>query len=551
MLSRTHHDQTLHEDPLVSIEPSSLRAMKDASAIYIVVPSPYEEEEDAMEDPRSSSSPELSYGHEGPPIQRPYIHRPYIHQFDSSAAEDGHSESGAASEQVSIDNPKGQRMPSRTGLTFEAKHGSSHSPSTSDYLSVKPINISNLTSEWNGVALPAESLTPRVSMTGAYKSTERSVVPIIGKDGTLDAIANEALSTNVIAPMTPQQDLSTPPPDDAPLTYISEKSLTVEESQRLAPRLDQGDEQEMLRSRLEIGLEVPVDISVSPEMLVRSPSAVAWPPSTPHVLEDFTELAEEEPLVNETAEDISTTVHFTDESTSSNNGTDALDDGRLGERKYVDNSGTSPAGIAQPLKGPAVDPISVGETPTENVPTMSFGPDDEWEDNVKTPLVGPRHILETELRSEPAENPSKPGYPANISSGATVASDQDATLQTTGLSKKVPSGLERSTIPPTRLHEEVDANENMIPTPAVVPNEIGEPQGTTTSLDVNATPSVAIIPSDSPTDDFVEDARSERSVGTSVAPIAPNSPRFITPHPTASLDSASFAPLEVSRSKNS
>jgi hypothetical protein len=433
-------------------------------------------------------------------------------------------------------------MPSKTGLTFEAKHGSSHSPSTSDYLSVKPINISNLTSEWSGVALPAESLTPRVSMTGAYKSTERSVVPIIGEDGTLNAIANQAM------PMTLQQNLSTPPPDDAPSTYILEKSLTNEESQRLTPRLDREDEQEMLRSRLEIGLEVPVDISVFPAMLLRSPSAVALPASTPHVLEDFTELAEEEPLVNETVEDISTAVHFTNESTPSNNGTDTPDDSRLGERKYIDNSSTSLAGIAQPLKGPAVDPIPVGEIPMENAPTMSLGPDDKWEDTVKTPLAGPRHILETELRSEPAKNPSKPVYPANTSSGATVASDQEATLQTTGLNKKVPSGLERSiSVIPTKLHEEVDPNKNIIPTPVVVPNEIEEPQGTTTSLNDNVTPTVAIIPSDSPTEDFVEEARSERSVGTSVAPIAPNSPRFITPYP--SLDSASFAPLEVSHSK--
>ncbi|KAG8849073.1 hypothetical protein FRC20_002392 [Serendipita sp. 405] len=41
--------------------------------------------------------------------------------------------------------------------------------------------------------------------------------------------------------------------------------------------------------------------------------------------------------------------------------------------------------------------------------------------------------------------------------------------------------------------------------------------------------------------DFVEDARSERSVGTSVAPIAPNSPRFITPIPTPSMDSTTFS----------
>ncbi|CCA71043.1 hypothetical protein PIIN_04978 [Serendipita indica DSM 11827] len=39
---------------------------------------------------------------------------------------------------------------------------------------------------------------------------------------------------------------------------------------------------------------------------------------------------------------------------------------------------------------------------------------------------------------------------------------------------------------------------------------------------------------------FVDDARSERSVATSVAPIAPNSPRFISPIPTPSLDSTQF-----------
>lgn len=509
-----------------------------------MVPTPYEEDQDAMEKPRPSSAPELSSSHEETPIQRPFIY-----QFDSSTAEDGHPESEATSEQVLADNLKGQRM---TGVKFEAKHSPSHLPSTSDYLSVKPINISNSTSERNGVALPAESLTPRVSMTGAYKSTERSIAPTIGEDGALDAITNQAASTDVLAPLTPKQNLSTPSLDDMPSTYFSEKSLTIEESRRLTPRLDQEDDQEMLRSRLEIGLG-PVDISVSPEILVRSPSTVALPPTTPHVAEDFTELAEAEPLVNKTVEDIdiSTAVYFNNEVTSSNDGIDTPGAGQLGGREYIDNSDTSLAGIARPLKSPVVNPILVGETPMENGLTKSFSLDAEWEDNVKTPLAAPRHILDTESRSEPAETPSNPADPANISSGATAA-NQGATLQITGLSKKDPSGLERSisviSIPPTSPREKFDPNETIIATPVVMPKGSQETATNASSLDV-AFPTVTIIPSNSPSEDFVEDARSERSVGTSVAPIAPNSPRFITPYLTPSLDSAGLALLEASRSK--
>ncbi|KAG8802949.1 hypothetical protein FRC17_006305 [Serendipita sp. 399] len=99
---------------------------------------------------------------------------------------------------------------------------------------------------------------------------------------------------------------------------------------------------------------------------------------------------------------------------------------------------------------------------------------------------------------------------------------------------------------PTSPRDELEDTSH-IATPIITPVRIQEsvpytaPDTTQETVPVDqSVPTVAVT---APKDglDFVDDARSDRSVGTSVAPIAPNSPRFITPLPTPSMDSTEFS----------
>ncbi|KIM33389.1 hypothetical protein M408DRAFT_326118 [Serendipita vermifera MAFF 305830] len=90
----------------------------------------------------------------------------------------------------------------------------------------------------------------------------------------------------------------------------------------------------------------------------------------------------------------------------------------------------------------------------------------------------------------------------------------------------------------------LDRTTSTVPEPPTSPQSELEPEVQTPKLGPTQTHflSAKTLPAvEDHTLDFVEEARSERSVAASVAPIAPSSPRFITPIPTPLSDVDGFA----------
>lgn len=397
----------------------------------------------------------------------------------------------------------------------------------------------------------AMRLTPRLESKEVPEVSVDQVGTPTAHETERAEMAERAESTDVLPPATPQQSFGTPVEEEP--SAFEEHVVTVEEADRLTPRLDQENEEEMLKSRLAIGLDTPVEIEVSPELLVHSPSIVALPPDTPQVIEDFAEPEEEEPLVVNSIEE--STGHTDTEDMISNEVSTAADTGHEASTAPDATIVTNEAEAVEPKENPTSAPIPIGELLITDAALKSLSPGSDWEEDVKTPLAAPRQIIDIEVQRETPQEESKPIEFKDVSHDETAKPNQARILQIQELVDKpaigTSSGLERSAsvvpIPPTSPHEEYDMSE-AVETPTDVANKstVSEENGDTTITQEIVVPTVTVIPSEPRSGDFVEDARSERSVGTSVAPIAPNSPRFISPYPTPSLDSTAFSSLEVS-----
>lgn len=346
-------------------------------------------------------------------------------------------------------------------------------------------------------------------------------------------------STVPIAPTSPRQELeesqvdlgasrSTASNPDAPVDdsdgIIQPESHTLDLSSTLStpePTSIQGsmpipvpstaqNEVEMLNSRLERGLNTPVDMSLSPSMMHRSISTQPIPPTTPQP--------------DNVSEPLSPV-----EQKSTKFESDA-------DQKEVDDPSRkeSPEAVAAGYTTSKSNEMDGSVTPDAHS-SAGFQPSDQH----ATPVAVAIQITGPEPQTSSEE---KGPVIIDLRDGSPVFELQTEGERTNALDARFP--LDRSTSmvpePPSSPQSEPESYQSEVHTPTA-----GLPPPEPLYAKLPLAPEIRRL-------DFVDDARSERSVATSVAPIAPNSPRFITPLLTpssADVDGFSFydvGPREIS-----
>lgn len=162
---------------------------------------------------------------------------------------------------------------------------------------------------------------------------------------------------------------------------------------------------------------------------------------------------------------------------------------------------------------------------------------------VPAPPLSPRRVSSTasSVKSSPdvTTPPAEPEPRDNVPQESVQISEPPAEA---GLSPAPDRSLSTITIPPSSTRSDLTSNPEEIVSPSrvsPVPGLISRDSGSMKlRLPKAGIPTVSITPHEAGTPDlsFVDDARSVRSVATSVMPIAPASPRFISPLATPSLD---------------
>jgi hypothetical protein len=346
---------------------------------------------------------------------------------------------------------------------------------------------------------PREDLDQQLSESDPALPTSEVVTPVLERPIGQE---NETQETTIISGMK-----STPPKSNSDGTPTPTEIPTPSRIQ---------EDVKMLTSRLEIGLGTSIEFTAPPEVVTRSLSRQALPSSTPRP-DYFSETPDAAP---------SHDSHGAD--------TNAF-------RKDVER-----VSIKEITDEPSLDASSSLDAPTlaslneiNNDPMKPVDEDGNIETNglLSTPIAAPLRIPDHETGadttgSEPVIIDTRTGAPLmelpDNDEGQADATTQ-ARIQMDRLTSTRPE-------PPSspRSELEFETSEVSTPTTAATPLVLLSAEDTGHS-----------VRSESNRLDFVDDARSERSVGTSIAPIAPNSPRFITPLLTPSLDPDESSLYEV------
>ena len=261
------------------------------------------------------------------------------------------------------------------------------------------------------------------------------------------------------------------------------------------------DEMQMLNQRLERAVDGSVDLEPSPSMIERSSSTRPIPPETPR-LDSFSE------DTSSPSEDSQTVNRLNNVSKTE------ADDGS--RKRPIPYSAASHSAFLSSISNER------DGTVTPNIYAKV-----QPSDPLATP--GPMIIAINEYGAEPQAEVKQPMI-IDLRNGAPMLDTPPEALDTRApLDRSISTMPEAPTSPQSEL--EVDQSEAQTPT-------IGPTRADLLSVDRS-------LASDNHRLDFVEDARSERSVAASLAPIAPNSPRFITPLLTPASDVDGFSFYEV------
>jgi len=264
---------------------------------------------------------------------------------------------------------------------------------------------------------------------------------------------------------------------------------------------------EMLNLRLEIGIGDHAELKASPNLIMRSFSNQTIPPSTPR-RDNFSEGSEFDSTDDLESPDM----------------TRSADLGHM-EGVSLDAPLVTHSGLIY-VPTPGVDTENHYITSGVNGETTEFIRKDATLE-LDTPIAMPLHIQEHGPNTE-----TMGGEPiiVDVRTGVPLL--------------ELPAG-ERNTPAILEARVQMDRQASTQPEPPTTPRFELESEPSEVRTPTITTTRTVLLPADNSRLDFVDDARSVHSVATSVAPIAPNSPRFITPLLTPSLDQVDFPSYEV------
>jgi hypothetical protein len=281
----------------------------------------------------------------------------------------------------------------------------------------------------------------------------------------------------------------------------------------------------LLHTRLEMGFDKPVDVHVQPGSLERTTSTAPIPPSTPQEVTS----SDESDVLRVASPDLATS------STNNNEGESSIQG--ASQKSDTEVHHVSVGSMKLPLVDTEHRHLVDGKPAIVRLTTDQLA---EFEENSFSGDTGGRLENKEEEKSTPVLSSHQISEePQSIPSAENNHSDELLARPdpSPAISSEVNSSTSVAPIPPSTPQSSLDSVQEGRSTPKkTLENQY--------SL-VDSIPRLEVTASEDNDLSFVDDARSERSVGTSVAPIAPNSPRFISPLPTPSLDSDAFTSYEV------
>lgn len=532
-----HHERTQHTGLLNSKPDSSLDLGSVVDPTSVAVTAPYAETLLPFDSSNASSALELAGNGDNP-------HPPQIHAKNST--EYASTEGTSVLEQKADDLEEiKQSIPEPRISSKDKLQSSDEKITVHAALPVTGSEIQLNTRAEEVRTAPTEDPTeapPQIVLlkdTSALHEQEYEIVPELPQEQVSpDSEAIKATSTDGVTPVAPTDLL------------------------RSIPSIDVEGEKDMLKERLERGLETHVDVKIPTEALQRSPSTIPLPPVTPHV-------------ADENVDPIDRSSEFPDESPPMA----AL------EPSAIPREATPPIPDINPPVLPEsqvetlpvleikddlssqehvlddTTAVAVGEDAPKNKGRPALAPPDEWEDDIATPIAIRHELVQSDQPSaQSSEEMSKDPVATGSQGDEARHFDQKISTENLHVSSELVDTIETLerqasasivSIAPTTPRPLVDLDEACLEEHPDAPNVIyRREEGTGVPNQLVGIPTVGILPSGSLRPDFVDDARSENSMGSSVVPIAPNSPRFISPIPTPSLDSTGFSSLNVRRLKH-
>ncbi|PVF97268.1 hypothetical protein CPB86DRAFT_458332 [Serendipita vermifera] len=436
------------------------------------------------------------------------------HPDPSTDATKEHSRVATASEDDSTSQTKQQdTFPSTEGASYAPKELNSLSPDTSSQAATQSIKVDavlNDNAEKEGThPLPIPASSGETIEHTESKEEISNPLPAPENDYSFgrtptqhDPMPN--VNATQPAPNPGESNQNDPPSnkEDIPSNYEAD----VQEAEQL------------LQTRLEMGFNKSIDIHVRPESLERTASTAPIPPSTPQEITS----SDESEIQRVSSPDINEDEGSAQDTNNQQSNTE-LHHVSVGSVKVpvIDTEHQHLVHGKPAIVRLTTDQLAKFDDYTANAESMEHS--ENKEEDKATPVLPSRQISEEPQAVTATEAEYFDIVPATAEPSPAISSEVDSTASV------VP-------IPPTTPQSNLDSVQSDHSTPKTT----SENQITLQ----NEVPRLEVTASDDHDLSFVDDARSERSVGTSVAPIAPNSPRFISPLPTPSLDSDAFTSYE-------